>query len=101
MKSDLKLIEQEISEALSDEERLLVLLERCLAHYRTHPKKAREWAKNAIRLAKKLGRTLDVGRGHVRLGSAEFQLCEFESAIKSLRAAIDIFDSIDPNSTMK
>ncbi len=101
MKHDLEATKQAIAKAASPEDRLRVLLESSIALYRSHPKDARMWADEALKLARKQKRKLDEARSLTRLGCASFQLCQFPRAEKELTKAIGLFDAIDRNAPVK
>lgn len=101
MKHDLEATKQAIAKAASPEDRLRVLLESSIALYRSHPKDARMWADEALKLARKQKHKLDEARSLTRLGCASFQLCQFPRAEKDLTKAIGLFNAIDRDATVK
>ncbi len=98
MKLELEQARQEIAQAALDDARLAVLLAKSLELYRNHPLEARKWAEEARKIAKKAKRVEDEARAYVRLGSASFQISEFDRAEKELKNALSLFENLGSTS---
>ncbi len=87
---DLEEAKRQLAKTRSPEARLRLLLEKSYEFYRTAPKDAEQWAREALTLAKKLKEKEAIARAHYRIGCTLFQLCNYPAATKEFTTAIEL-----------
>src|SRR4051812_42491435 len=84
---DLSAAKETIAKAATDVDRLRALLDASKDFYRSNPKQSEKWAREALKLAKKLKDAEAEARAHYNIGCTLFEMSSLTEAAKEFETA--------------